>query len=334
MSRRPHSKTAGPGLPLALGIALLLAVPAAAPAAHPHYEGLLREGIYALERGEVREAAEDLRLACFGLLDEPPALAGCLTYLALAQAANGDDPGFRDSFRRLAQIEDRFGAYAAAEIPAAARAGFEREVAARIPPAMLEAAPAFAGLGAAGDPVPPLLPSPAAAPEANRSPEPPPPAQAVVEPPGAPSEPLAAPAPAPAQALPEEESALLDRARELMAAARTRAELEEPFRLAREVADAYPASRTAQYLAAEIAYRGARWQDAVTYFRRGGDPADGNPMLLFYMAVSLYESGEREAAADALRRALPRIEQTPFVRSSRDRILGENAPPPTGEERP
>ena len=229
------------------------------------------------------------------------------------------DLGFRDTFHRLAQVEARFGAYAAAEIPAAARAGFEREVAARIPPAMLEAAPAFAGLGAAEAVVEPLGA-----------------AEAVVEPPGAPSEPLAAPTPAPAptQAIPEEERALLDRARELMAAARTRAELEEPFRLAREVADAYPAFRTAQYLAAEIAYRGARWQDAVTYFRRGGDPADGNPMLLFYMAVSLYESGEREAAADALRRALPRIEQTPFVRSSRDRILGDNAPPPAGDERP
>jgi tetratricopeptide (TPR) repeat protein len=227
----------------------------------------------------------------------------------MAQAASGDDPGFRDTFHRLAQVEARFGAYAAAQIPPAVRAAFETELRTRIPPAMLEATPALARL--AGPPAP----APA---------------------PGVPAEPIAAAAaePAPPQALPEEERALLDRARELMAAARTREELEEPFRLAREVADAYPASRSAQYLAAEIAYRGARWQEAVTYFRRGGDPADGNPMLLFYMAVSLYESGEREAAADALRRALPRIEQTPFVRSSRDRILGENAPPPAADERP
>jgi tetratricopeptide (TPR) repeat protein len=310
MSRRPHSQTAGPGLPLALGVALLLAVPAAAPAAHPHYEGLLREGIFALERGEIEEAVADLRLACFGLLDEPEALAGCLAYLGMAQAASGDDPGFRDTFHRLAQVEARFGAYAAAEIPPAVRAAFETELRTRIPPAMLEATPALARL--AGPPAPATAP-------------------------GVPAEPIAAPAaepaPAPASLLPEEERALLDRARELMAAARTRQELDDPYRIARDVADAYPTSRTAQYLAAEIAYRAARWSEAVSYFRRGGDPADGNPMLLFYLAVSLYESGEHEAAADALRRSLPRIEQTPFVRSYRARILDEKAAPPASEGR-
>jgi Flp pilus assembly protein TadD len=106
-------------------------------------------------------------------------------------------------------------------------------------------------------------------------------------------------------------------------AARTRQDLDEPYRLAAEVADANPAVRGPQHLAAVIAYRAGRWEDAVRYFRRGGDPGEDDAETLFYMAVSLYEAGEPEAAAEALRRSLPRIEHTPFVRSYEAKILGE-----------
>lgn len=116
---------------------------------------------------------------------------------------------------------------------------------------------------------------------------------------------------------------ILTRAYSLLEAARTRQDLDEPYRLATEVANANPAVRGPQHLAAVIAYRSARWQEAVRYFRRGGDPGEGDPELLFYMAVSLYEAGEPEAAADALRRSLPRIEHTPFVRSYEAKILGQ-----------
>lgn len=77
-----------------------------------------------------------------------------------------------------------------------------------------------------------------------------------------------------------------------------------------------------QFLAGEIAYRASRWRDAVAYFRRGGDPGDERPVLLFYLSVALFESGEREAAAAALSRCLPKLEKTPLVESYREKILG------------
>jgi hypothetical protein len=129
---------------LALSVGLLAAVVSRAAAAHPHYEHLLREGTFALERGDAAEAARELRLACFGYLEEPRNLADCLVRLALAQAAAGDDEGFRGSFRRLAEVEDRFHAYSRADIPSERKQAFETEVASRIPPRILSETP---GLG-------------------------------------------------------------------------------------------------------------------------------------------------------------------------------------------
>ena len=81
----------------------------------------------------------------------------------------------------------------------------------------------------------------------------------------------------------------------------------------RDVADRNPASAEAQLLAAEIAYRARRFEEAVRYFDRGGEPPAGRPDLLFYRAVALYESGRRADAAEVLERALPSLRRTPFV---------------------
>lgn len=313
-------------LALAVACALVFALTSAGAAptgaeVHPHYEQLLERGTFALEAGDGAEAARLLRLACFGMLEDPPALADCLTRLALAQAAAGDDEGFGATFRRLVEVEERFDGYGDAESPAGMRAAFEAEVAARIPARVLAATPAFARLipaepgerageeAAGAEPARPLVPGPpepepeeAAAPDAGLT-----------------------PGGQDGQGLSPEEREQLDRARALLAAARDRGDLDEPARLARQVADANPESREAQHLAAVIAYRAARWEEAVRYFRQGGDPGDASPERLFYYAVSLYEAGEREEAADVLRRSLPRLEHTPFVRSYQSKILGESS---------
>jgi len=75
-------------------------------------------------------------------------------------------------------------------------------------------------------------------------------------------------------------------------------------------------------VAGEAAYRNARWQDAVAYFRRAGDPGDSRPELLFYMAVAYYESGDRASAATVLRRSLPNLKRSEFVDSYTKKILG------------
>lgn len=294
-------------LPVSLiGLLALGALPLAGQDVHSHYEGLLERGTYALESGEPAEAARLLRFACFGMLEQPPVLADCLTRLAVAQAAAGDDEGFSDTFRRLAEIEESFGAYTDAPIAAGMRSAFETEAAARVPARILSSTPTFARLvpAAEGDevaaaPVRPL------APEAGSGAQP--------------------ESPSTGGQLDAEERARLDRARALLAAATDRGQLEEPARIAREVADANPASRQAQHLAAVIAYRAARWEEAVRYFRQGGDPGDNAPETLFYYAVSLYEVGERREAAEVLRRSLPRLEPTPFVRSYETKILGSEA---------
>ena len=131
-------------------------------------------------------------------------------------------------------------------------------------------------------------------------------------------------APAAGTPLPAAAEARLDEARSLLAAATRAADLQTPLALAREVADAHPGSRAAQHLVGEIAYRASRWRDAAAYFRRGGEPE--RPELRFYMAVALYESGERQAAAEILERALPELPRSPFVTSYVERIQAGGAP--------
>ena len=121
------------------------------------------------------------------------------------------------------------------------------------------------------------------------------------------------------------EQADLAKARELLATATTPQELDKALRLAGKVADRHPEDRAIQFLAAEIAYRASRWDEAVRYFDRGGDPGDSSPLTLFYMSVALYERGRIEEAAEALSRALPRLERTPYVSSYAERILGTSA---------
>lgn len=332
----------------ALAAVLILAGAAAgaAGAADPHYERLERQGIFALQKGDPGAAVRDLRLACFGYLSEPPQLAECLGYLALAEAAAGEDDGFERTFQRLVGLEERFGAVGEAELPPETAAKLAEEIRRRVPaevladirlPGLLARASAAEEAPAAAEPEPPRSSPPAASaptrdaaaaettpPDAAATdrPEPRTGGAATFEP--APDEPPASSAAS--DPLGAEARGRLERARELLARARVRRDLAEAYRLAREVADAHEGAREAQHLAALIAYRSARWHEAADYFARGGEP--GDPAMLFYYAVALYESGDRETAAEILHRALPGLERSAFVSSYEERILGATAPPP------
>ncbi|MBV8203376.1 MAG: hypothetical protein JOZ15_22400, partial [Acidobacteria bacterium] len=119
---------------------------AAFAAADPFYLDLLRDGIQSYDRGDYAGAAKQLRVACFGMLDEPRQLAACLTRLALAQAAAGNTDAFRETFRRIVEVEDRFGAYGKADLPPEVRDAFEQRALAAVPAGTLEAIPAFRAL--------------------------------------------------------------------------------------------------------------------------------------------------------------------------------------------
>ncbi len=319
---------------------------AASPRIDPAYSALLIDGALAYDRRDYAGAARLLRLACFGHLEDPPALAGCLVRLGAAQAAAGDAAGFVETFGRVIDVEQRFGAYGRAAVPPEIRAAFEERVAAVIPTATLAAVPAFAPLAerkqAARQSA--LTPKERRALEKQRkreeeaarrsgrnaAAEPPPGRQAAANPATPAGNPpaagsgggeAAAPPPAPAPGpITDEERAVMEQARRLLVS-NSQADIRQALRLARQVADAHPDSREAQHLAGEAAYRSARWQDAATYFRRGGDPGDTQPELLFYLAVALFESGDREGAAAVLERSLPNLERTPYVDAYARRIL-------------
>jgi hypothetical protein len=312
MRRQPLAITA-------LALSLLTAAPLSLHAVDPFYLDLLRDGIHAYDRGEPAAAERSLRFACFGMLDEPKTLAACLTRLALAQDKAQDVPGFRDTFTRLVEIEERFQGYSQADLPAELRTALEQKLAAHIPaPTLQSSPPAFKAAAAKQPP-----PRPAASPPAKTPDRPP--AQTIERRPIPP--PAAAPQPSTPPAPP---APLTDAEKEKLAAVRKQLgetgkakELRQAFQWAQEVADAHPEDMAAQRLAGEAAYRVSLWSDAATYLQRGGGLPDSEPELLFYLAVSLYESGDAPGAAAALRRALPNLQRSPYVDAYARKILAQ-----------
>ena len=134
--------------------------------------------------------------------------------------------------------------------------------------------------------------------------------------------PIASPKPTrtPEGELSPQEKATLAKVEELVA----RGEIADAFVLVRPLADAHRELRSVQHLAGELAYRTRNWRAAVAYFEQGGDPGNDQPQRLFYLAVSLYESGDHAAAAVQLKRCLPLIQHTPYVEECVEKILGTN----------
>ncbi|MCP4202458.1 MAG: tetratricopeptide repeat protein [bacterium] len=111
------------------------------------------------------------------------------------------------------------------------------------------------------------------------------------------------------------------RLREEIAASRFREHLDRTMENAIQLANDYPDSPQAQYLAAEVAYLSSDWRSVLEYFDRGGRPSGDRPELLFYLAVATYEIGDPEEADSILREALPNLPKSPFVDGYIARIL-------------
>jgi hypothetical protein len=127
-------------------ICLLLLGLASGPATaaiDPFYRNRMDGGVRAFERGDWESAARQLRIACFGHLDEPPLLAAGLVRLAVVEARRGDEDAFRRIFSRLVDLEERFSAYSGANLPAALRQQFQGVAAQLVPAEILRMASGF-----------------------------------------------------------------------------------------------------------------------------------------------------------------------------------------------
>ncbi len=121
-----------------------LLAPVTARAVDSFYEDLERDGRLAAARGETAQAARLLRLACFGMLEEPLELASCLTRLALVQAELSDEDAFRATFDRLLEVEQRFTAYTRGKIDPTERERLRSSVMRFVPERIWNRFPAFA----------------------------------------------------------------------------------------------------------------------------------------------------------------------------------------------
>jgi tetratricopeptide (TPR) repeat protein len=128
---------------LLLLIPLLLAGTSLHAAVDPFYLNLLRDGQLAFDRKDFPAAVRYLRLACFGMLEEPRPLVDCLARMALAQDRADDLEGFRETFKRLAEVEERFNAYTQGGASPELRTALEARLVARLPAATLESEAAF-----------------------------------------------------------------------------------------------------------------------------------------------------------------------------------------------
>lgn len=315
----------GPLRAAALALAIVATVgsstaPAGA-AVDPFYSSLLLEGRMALSRRDFTNAVKDLRTASFGLLDEPAALAESLVLLAIAQGENGAEAGFRETFGRLLEVEQRFTVYDATTLDPAERKRFQDLARERIAAPVLASAPAFARWSKAEEkPAKPARTgrrrdqSQAAKPADAPAPPPttPQPTLPPLEAPVAPRSPVP-PVPDAAASPTEPELAALATARARMDRATALADLTPAIETAFPIADRYPTALVAQRLAMELAYRSSRWSDVVRFSARVPIEPTVDPALCFYVGVAEAELGRREVAATWLRRCAPYLERTPVV---------------------
>ena len=106
----------------------------------------LRAGQEALRARRIPEAVDQIRIACFGLLDEVDALSGCLVYLTLAQEAAKRPSDVQKTLVRFLEVERRFAPYAKATLPADVRREFQAILLAHEPEDTLLAVPSLASL--------------------------------------------------------------------------------------------------------------------------------------------------------------------------------------------
>ena len=101
-----------------IAAALVAAATGYAPAARgtdDFYQARLQEGRIALQTGSVAEAADLLRIGCFGLMDQPLLHSEGLVWLTIAQDRLNRAADADATLRRFLDVEKRFAVYDAGD---------------------------------------------------------------------------------------------------------------------------------------------------------------------------------------------------------------------------
>ncbi|MCG8455681.1 MAG: hypothetical protein MI919_05320 [Holophagales bacterium] len=107
---------------------LVLVAPSANAGIDPFYEQLYQDGRLALDRQDFVGATEQLRLACFGMLEDVEPLTECLVLLSLAQAGLENEEAFLATLSRILEVERRFGGYSRFRLSPVLERAFEARV--------------------------------------------------------------------------------------------------------------------------------------------------------------------------------------------------------------
>ena len=106
----------------------------------------LRAGEEALRAKRIPEAVDQLRIACFGLLEQVESLSKCLVFLTLAQDAAKRPTDVQATLNRFLEVERRFAPYAKAALPAQTRQEFRAILLAHVPEETLLSIPSLSSL--------------------------------------------------------------------------------------------------------------------------------------------------------------------------------------------
>jgi tetratricopeptide (TPR) repeat protein len=114
--------------------------------AQDFYEEQLRAGRDSFQAGRNPEAADELRIAAFGLLDRPLLLVEALVRLAVVQNNLGNAAGLTHTLERFLDVEGRLPVYAKLPIDSSIRLPFETILLKNVPRAAISSVPSLLGL--------------------------------------------------------------------------------------------------------------------------------------------------------------------------------------------
>jgi hypothetical protein len=271
------------------------------------YSHRLEAGRTALAGQRPTEAEDDLRIAVFGLLDQPKLLTEAMALLAVAQSRAGRTKELDENLARFVRIEQRFTAYEPAAL-GPYRNEFESVLVKRVSRSALAAVPSLARLtGAQPRATPSNRPATTARPRPTPTPTPPPPA----------------PSPTPARRTPETVRAspgTYEEARTLLDDGRAG----EAATVLRELVRREPQQRQLRLTLLQAAVLSSNWLLARDQVRALQPFNNSEPVFMFYGAVALFETGNVAAAREILTRALPRLTRTEYVEYYVRRINGNS----------